>query len=138
MRSILLVFHFIGLAMGLGTSLAFMFLGIASAKMEAAEAKKFMLNTFSLSRMGHIGLTLLILTGLFLMAPYWANLTQSPLLITKLVLVLVLGVLIGINTSFAKKVKQGEAAYLSRLQIFGRLSLLTTLAIVVLAVFNFS
>ena len=57
MRDIMLIIHFIGLAMGLGTSLAFMFLGIASSKMEKKDAEQFTLKTLVLSRMGHIGLT---------------------------------------------------------------------------------
>ncbi|MCB0639038.1 MAG: hypothetical protein KDC54_20555, partial [Lewinella sp.] len=64
MREAALIIHFIGLAMGLGTSFAFMFLGIASSKMEKNDGINFMLKAMSISRMGHIGLTLLILSGL--------------------------------------------------------------------------
>lgn len=138
MRDIMLIIHFIGLAMGLGTSFGFMFLGIASSKMEENEARKFTLNTFALSRMGHIGLTLLVLSGIFLMTPYWQSLTTSPLLIAKLVLVLVLGALIGMLSSTAKKAKEGDTdIHLKKMETFGKFSLLTALVIVVLAVYNF-
>lgn len=138
MRDIMLIIHFIGLAMGLGTSFGFMFLGIASSKMEENEARKFTLNTFALSRMGHIGLTLLVLSGIFLMTPYWQSLTTSPLLIAKLVLVLVLGALIGMLSSTAKKAKEGDTdIHLKKMETFGKISLLTALIIVVLAVYNF-
>ena len=62
-----MIFHFIGLVMGLGTSFGFMFLGMAAAKLPEEERPKFMVNALGLSRMGHIGLTLLVISGLFLM-----------------------------------------------------------------------
>ncbi|MCB0569364.1 MAG: hypothetical protein KDC66_06365 [Phaeodactylibacter sp.] len=137
MREVLLFIHFIGLAMGLGTSLAFMFLGMASAKMEKAEALKFRLNTLALSRMGHIGLALLLASGIALMTPHWSELASMPLLMAKLALVIVLGALIGMISSVGKKVKMGGAdseAHFKKLETLGKVALLTSLAIVVLAV----
>lgn len=138
MKDIALILHFIGLAMGLGTSFAFMFLGIASAKMSKKEALAFQLKVLSLSRMGQIGLVLLLFSGLFLMQPYWAILPNSPLLITKLLLVLVLVFLIGIITTIGGKAKREESEkHLERLGLWGRFSLLTTLLIVIMAVLFF-
>lgn len=138
MREVMLIVHFIGLAMGLGTSLAFMFLGMASAKMEPAEAGKFRMNVLSLSRMGHIGLALLIISGLYLMMPYWGMLSASPLLIAKLVLVVVLTVLIGVIGSAISKAKKGDAEmHLKKVQPLGRITMLTTLVIIILAVYFF-
>lgn len=138
MREIMLIIHFIGLAMGLGTSLAFMFLGMAGAKMEAQDALKFRLNAFALSKMGYIGLTLLVISGIFLMTPYWEILSDMPLLIVKLVLVLILAALIGIIGSEAGKAKKGDAEmHLKKTETLGKLALLTALVIVVLAVYVF-
>lgn len=135
MRDVMLIVHFIGLAMGIGTSIAFMFLGMASSKMEKEEAQKFNVNTFALSRMGHIGLTLLIISGGYLMTPHWINLETTPLLIVKLVLVLVLAALVGIISSKAKKAKLGDTElYLNKIRPLGMLSLLIGLTIVILAV----
>jgi uncharacterized membrane protein len=135
MRDAMLIIHFVGLAMGLGTSFGFMFLGIASSKMEPAEAQKFNINSFALSRMGHIGLLLLIISGGYLMTPYWGSLSQMPLLIAKLVLVLVLAALIGIISANARKAKAGDAEkYLNKIRPLGMLALLTALTIVILAV----
>ena len=136
MRELMLIIHFIGLAMGLGTSFGFMFLGMAASKMEKNEALKFTMNTFALSRMGHIGLGLLILSGLYLIIPFWSQLTT--LLIVKLVLVVVLGALIGILSSNARKLTPENAStQLIKIRMLGQFSLLTSLAIVVLAVLNF-
>ena len=94
MREVMLILHFIGLAMGLGTSFAHAFLGIATSKMSSEEATKFRLHSLALSRMGHIGIALLIISGLYLIIPYWTILPSSPLLVLKLVLVVILVVLI--------------------------------------------
>ena len=138
MRDAMLIIHFIGLAMGLGTSLGFMFLGMASSKMEKEAAVKFRLNSFALSKMGHIGLLLLFISGGYLMTPYWKNLGNMPLMIAKLVLFLALGALIGIISSKAKKAQKGEAeTELKKIETLGKISLVTALAIVVLAVLVF-
>jgi len=138
MREVMLIVHFIGLAMGLGTSLAYMFLGIASSKMEEQEGQNFRLKTFALSRMGHIGLALLIISGGYLITPYWSILSAMPLLIVKLVLVLVLAALIGVISSYARKAKKGDAqSHFKKIETLGKLSVLTALIIVVLAVYIF-
>lgn len=135
MRDTMLIFHFIGLAMGLGTSLAYIFLGIAASKMEKKEARNFTMKNFALSKMGYIGLFLLVLSGGYLMTPYWKVLADMPLLITKLTLVLVLIIELFIIHSFMVKAKKGGAeTSLKKIKILGRLALITTLIIVVLAV----
>jgi uncharacterized membrane protein len=135
MREVMLIVHFIGLVMGIGTSFALLFLGIASSKMEQKEGQKFKLNSFSLIRMAHIGLGLLIISGGYLMTPHWKILADSPLLIAKLVLVVVLGAFIGIIGSTAKKAKKGDAEiHLKKLGLLGKLALITGLTIIVLAV----
>ncbi len=138
MREPVLILHFIGLAMGLGSSLAFLFLGIAAGKMEPAKRAGSLLNAFPIARMGQFGLLLLVLTGGYMMTPYWGILSTTPLLIAKLTLVLVLGAVVGINSSFARKARQGNAeAYMPRMVMLGRIALLTSMTIVVLAVLVF-
>lgn len=137
MREVMLSVHFIGLAMGLGTSFASLFLGMASAKMPPDEAQKFRMNTFVLSRMGHIGLTLLILSGIFLMTPFWSVLPEHPLLMIKLVLVILLAAIVGIISSKVRKAKNGDASQLKSIPTLGRFGLLTGILIVILAVYIF-
>ena len=109
MRDTMLIIHFIGIAMFIGTGFAFMFLEIANSKTkEKEEALRFTFKTFALSKMGHIGLALLLLSGFYLMNPYWQNLTYIPLLLAKLILVAVLAVIIGIISSLARKAKKGN------------------------------
>jgi uncharacterized membrane protein len=132
----MIIFHFIGLAMGLGTSFGFMFLGITSSKMEKEDRIKFKLKSMGLSSMGHIGIALLIISGVALMTPYWSILPSSPVLIAKLVLVLT--ALIGIITSIGKKAWQGDTeAQFRKIESLGKIALLTGVTIVTLAVYFF-
>lgn len=134
----MLIAHFLGLAMGLGTSFAFFFLGMARSKMGKEEGKKFALNALAMSRMGHIGLTLLILSGGYLMTPYWVLLGSRPLLIAKLLLVLGLVFTVSLQSVYAKRAKKGDSkANLKKIATLGRISLLSTIAIVILAVLIF-
>lgn len=139
MRDTMLIIHFIGIAMFIGTGFAFMFLEIANSKTkEKEEALRFTLKTFALSKMGHIGLALLLLSGFYLMNPYWSNLTYIPLLLAKLILVAVLAIVIGIIASLAKKAKKGNAEmHLKKLEIFSKISFILGIAIVILAVLAF-
>ncbi|MEQ9375976.1 MAG: hypothetical protein RIG68_12405 [Imperialibacter sp.] len=138
MRELMLILHFIGLTMGLGTSFAHAFLSIATSKMSADEATKFRMHSMVLSRMGHIGLGLLIISGLYLITPYWAILPSSPLLMLKLALVVVLLVLLTLISSLTRKAGKGDAELqLKKMEQVGKMTLLCGLAIVVLAVYIF-
>ena len=138
MKDVMLITHFIGLVMGVGTSFALIFLGRVKSKMEKLEGQKFMLNTLALGKMGQIGLSLLILSGGYLMTPYWGSLSNSSLLMTKLVFVSLLIVFIVIISTLAKKAKQGDTEkQLKKIELFIKLALLTGLTIVILAVYNF-
>jgi len=103
MRDFMLILHFIGLVMGLGTSFAHAFLDQVTSKMGVDEATKFRLQVMVLSKMGHIGITLLLISGIYLIIPYWSTLPHHPWLIVKLVLVAILIVLIFLITRGVKK-----------------------------------
>ncbi len=137
MRDAMLIVHFIGLAMGLGTSLGFLFLGTAASKMKKEEGQSFMMKSSSLSKMGQTGLVVLVLSGGYLMTPHWKSLGTMPLMIGKLVLVLALGALLGIMSAKMKKVKKGDVLQMKSLPILSRIALLVSLTIVILAVLNF-
>ena len=138
MREIMLVIHLLGLSMGLGTSFGFMFLGIAASKMDKEEAQKFTLNTFALSKMGTIGIILLVISGGYMITPYLKVLGTMPFLIVKLILVLILIALIILLNRSSKKAKAGDFKnQLKRIQMLGRFSLLTAILIVIMAVLSF-
>ncbi len=137
MKDVMLITHFIGLAMGLGTSFAMMFIGIVASKMELDEKSKFIINASVITKMGHIGLVLLFISGGYLMTPYWAALSTMPTMIAKLVLFVVLGGLIGVMSAKLKKAKAGDTAQLQTVKKLGPVALFTGIAIVVLAVLTF-
>lgn len=138
MKTAMLIVHFLGLAMGVGASFGGLFLGLAGSKMEKEESIKFAVKTFTLSRMGHIGLTMLIISGFYLITPFWGSLASMPLLIAKLVLVLTLTVSVSISAIYANRAKKGDAvANLKKIATLGRVSLLSGITIVVLAVLIF-
>lgn len=87
MREIFLIIHFIGLSMGLGTSIAYIFLGRVASTLTQEKSKSFFFNALYLRRMGQIGLGLLIFSGLYLVLPFWSSLRSNPLLILKFGLV---------------------------------------------------
>lgn len=68
MYTTLLVLHFLGLALGVGTGFAQMTLGIAARDMAPPERTQFMLRASALGKNGSIGLLLLIVSGLGMMA----------------------------------------------------------------------
>ena len=134
----MLIIHFLGLAMGLGTSFAFMFLGIAGSKMDKEEGTKFALKTFALGTMGHIGLVMLIISGLYLMTPYWNALSSMPMLLAKLLLVLVLTIAVIVANVYTRRAKGGETeANLKKIASVGKITLLSGIGIVLLAVLIF-
>ena len=71
MKDAMLIIHFIGLAMGLGTSFAHAFLGKTISKLEQSEAAKFRSQIMVLSQMGYTGALFLIVSGIYLLVPYW-------------------------------------------------------------------
>ena len=138
MRTAMLIIHFLGLAMGVGTSFGFLFLGIAGSKMEKEEGKKFTLNAFAMSTMGHIGLTMLIISGLYLITPFWGALGSMPLLVAKLALVLTLTFSVILASVYSNRAKKGDTgSNLKKVALLGRITLLSGIAIVVLAVLIF-
>lgn len=138
MRETMLILHFIGLSMGLGTSFAHAFLGIATTKMSPEEVVKFQVHSLVLSNMGNVGIGLLVISGLYLITPFWSVLTSMPLLMAKLGLVLVLIVLISMINMLAKKARSGDAeVHLKKMAPIGKMTLIIALTIVVLAVLVF-
>jgi len=137
MREVMLITHLLGLTMGVGTSFAFFFLGKRASKLEGEEALKFIVNTQYMGTMGHIGLTMLIISGGYLMTPYWKILPSNPLLIAKLSLVLFLIVMIIVMGLASRKAKKGDFSGLKLVRKLGPIALLTGITIVSLAVLVF-
>lgn len=138
MREVMLIVHFIGLAMALGSGFANLFLNAVVSKLEPAERGNFMARISVLGRMGQTGLALLILSGLSLMTPYWKVLGDMPLLIAKLSLVGVLVLSVAyILITLNKSKKQGNPGLLKNIKPLGMLNFFIGVTIVMLAVLIF-
>ncbi|MFD2909025.1 hypothetical protein ACFSX9_09770 [Flavobacterium ardleyense] len=138
MKDTMLIVHFIGLAMGLGTSFAHAFLGKTISKLEQSEAAKFRVQIKGLSQMGTTGIIVLIVSGIYLLIPYWSIINTLPLLILKLVLFTVLVILIVlINRTARKNLINHNDVNLKRIGILGQLTLIISIVIVIIAVHIF-
>ena len=135
MRDIMLMIHFIGLAMGLGTSFAHAFLGKTISALEKDEARKFRNQIKALSQMGSIGTILLLVSGIYLLIPFLPILFSLPLLILKLVLFIILVILIVlINQGAKKNYKNNTEDNLNRIELMGKFAMIIGIIIVIVAV----
>ena len=138
MKDLMLILHFIGLAMAVGTGFSNLFLGMVAGKLEPQERGSFMMKTSILIMMGKTGLVLLLISGFYMITPYWSVLGEMPLLVTKLVLVGILIFLVGMISALSGKAKrENNPALMAKVKPFGMAALFTGLAIVVCAVLTF-
>lgn len=138
MKDILLILHFIGLAMAMGTSFANLFLGPPLARLPKEEAIRILLHNSILVRMGQIGLVLLIVSGILLLIPLWETLSHCALFLTKMGLVVILTILVILIGGHVKKAKMADPEiHLPKVPPLGKLAFIIGIAIVVLAVLVF-
>lgn len=135
------ILHFLGLAMGVGTGFAMFTLGFATRQLAPPERAAFMLRATALSRMGSIGLLLLIVSGLGMMWQRGVDVVFAwggGLFHVKLTLVVVLIGLVGyMHALTARAKREGGGPIMAKLAIVGQLTLLVGITIVVLAVLAF-
>ena len=138
---VLLMIHFIGLALGVGASFALFTLRKASASLEPAERSKFMLRAAVVSKNGSYGLLLLLLSGLamfFLGGPRAVMAAGGPAFHAKLTLVVVLCGVVGYSQALGKRARlAGGGPLMAKLGTLGTVSLALSVAIVVCAVIAF-
>jgi hypothetical protein len=138
---LMLILHFIGLALGVGTSFAMMNLGISTKDTPLPEKTAFFLKAFSLSKNGSIGLALLILSGfgmMFVKGPSAVMAWGGGMFHAKLALVAVLTGFVGYMHSLIRKAKKENGGpVMARIPKAGRIGLLLSTATVVLAVLAF-
>jgi uncharacterized membrane protein len=141
MFPVLLILHFIGLALGVGTGFAMMTLGKASADLSPEERTKFMLRASVLSKNGSIGLGLLILSGLGMLVERGFGTVfklGGGLFHAKLTLVVIMAGLLGYMQATLKKAREaGGGPLMAKLPKLGGAMLMLGLAVIVLAVLAF-
>lgn len=140
MYDFLLILHFLGLALGVGTSFAMLTLGIATKDLAGDDRVKFFQRASLLSKNGSIGLTLLILSGVgFLLARGFGTVFAwgGGAFHTKLLLVVILSGCLGYSQVLTKRMRQGDTSAMAKLPKLGRVMLLLSVGIVICAVVAF-
>jgi len=136
---ILLVLHFLGLAMGFSVSFAGMVMGAMIARAKPEERP--VLGRFLpvMSRVGDIGLVLLWGSGLSLLYLKWGGFRNvAPTFHAKITLVVALTLLVGYIHALQGRLKRGDHAVQGRMQTAGKFAFLLAVSIVVLAVLTFN
>ena len=133
--------HFLGLALGVGTSFALLALGAAARELAPEERTRFLLRAATLRKNGSYGLGLLILSGLgilFLRGPGEVMRSAGGAFHLKLTLVVILCGFFGYTQSVAKKVRlAGGGPLMAKLPRLGVIMLGLSVAIVGCAVAAF-
>lgn len=138
MKDTMLIVHFLGLILGMGAGVSNFFIGMSNRNMPKEERPKFFLRLRVSGYLGLSGIILLILSGGYLMTPYWAALPSMPTLIAKLALVVVLLILILImDQKWRGAVKNNGGPDLMALPKLGRFALPIGILIIILAVLTF-
>lgn len=141
MYFILLFFHFIGLALGVGAGFANLTLGTATRDLSPAERVAFMLRASAIGKNGSYGLLLLIATGVGMMVLRGVPQTLAwggGAFHAKLALVVVFSGLFGYLQSLvarARRERGGPA--MAKIPRVSRILLLISIAIVACAVIAF-
>lgn len=135
---ILLMLHFLGLAMGFGTSFANMVMtGLVT---KAAPAEKAVLGRFppAMLRVGDTGLVLLWVTGLILLYTRWGGFAVLPWQFhAKITAVAILSGVIGYIHVLVRKARLGDAAAAARIPAVGKVAFLMATLALVFAVLTF-
>ena len=138
---VLLMLHFVGLALGVGASFASFALRKASAELEPPERTKFALRAMVVAKNGSYGLALLLLTGLgmlFMRGPGAVLAAGGPAFHAKLTLVVILCGVVGYSQVLGKRAREaGGGPALAKVPAVSNAILLLGVAIIVSAVLAF-
>lgn len=137
---VLLMLHFVGLAVGVGASFASFTLRRAAAALPEAERVSFALRALSVGKNGSYGLLLLLLSGLamFFMRGPSAIMAIGGAFHAKLTLVVILCGVVGYSQALGKRAREaGGGPALVRLAAVSNAILLLGVGIVICAVIAF-
>ena len=134
MREVMLFTHFLGMLLAIGPIAIILFSGIVTSKMDKDQAIGFRHGLFRLVIIAHIGITLALVSGGYLMTPYWKQLGDMPLLIAKLIFYAVLLFTLSMISVSSRKARENQAAASIQKPLnWARISFIVGLAIIILA-----
>jgi hypothetical protein len=135
---VLLVLHFLGLAMGLSASLTGLVAGRIIQSAAPSERAAVARVPTAMSHVGGAGLVLLWVSGLALVFSRWGGFGSLPgTFHAKLTAVVVLTGLVGYVHALQKRARLGDATAPVRLALVGKVNLVVAVAAIVLAVLTF-
>jgi uncharacterized membrane protein len=137
-NEVVLILHFLGLAMGFSVSIGNIVVVNLMAK--AAPGERAVLARFppAISKVGHAGLGLLWATGLTMLYTRWNGLAGMPWQFhVKLTAVILLTLTVAYLTRLEKQVRRGDTAAAARIQTFGKVASASALVAVIFAVLTF-
>jgi hypothetical protein len=137
-NEVVLILHFLGLAMGMSVSFGNIVMLNLIAK--AAPPEKAVLARFppAISKVGRAGLALLWATGLTMLYTRWNGLAGMPWQFhVKLTAVILLTLTVVYLTRLEGQVSRGDAAAAARIQTFGKVASASALVAVIFAVLTF-
>ncbi len=141
MLDLWLILHFIGVALGVGTSVAMVTLGLSTSDMAPAEREAFMRRASVVGVNGSIGLLLLITSGVGLLLTRGVDVVMAwggPMFHIKLTLVVILIGVFGYLQMLVRKSRSADgAAAAARIPLISRIMLLLSVSIIVFAVLAF-
>ncbi len=138
LNEVLLILHFVGLAMGLAVPFSSIVMQGLVAKAAPLEQPVLMRFSPAMSRVGDIGLALLLVTGVTLVFTKYGGFAIMPWQFhVKLAAVALLVALVGYIHVLMGKARKGDAAAAARIPIVGRFTFLLALTAVVFAVLTF-
>lgn len=138
-NKILLMLHFVGLAMGLSVAFANMTMAVLISR--AAAPEKLILGRFPLAmtRVGMIGLALLWATGLTMVFTRWHGFSTLPSTFhIKLTAVVLLTITVGYIQHLEKRVRRGDSAAVARIETVGKVAFALALIAIIFAVLTFN
>ena len=141
MLDFLLILHFIGLALGVGTGFAMLTLGLSTADMAPADRGAFMRRASVITRNGATGLTLLIVSGVGLVMARGVQMVMAwggPMFHVKLTLVAIMIGVFGYLQVLLRQSRSADgAAAAARIPLVSRVMLVLGVSVVVFAVLAF-
>ncbi len=104
----MLIFHFIGLALSFGSMITFLVIRRSCSKVTFSESESLHNNIKQVMRLSHIGLGVMLITGGYLMTPYWALLGKMPLLHIKFTVYIIWYITLIVLSLYLRKARQSQ------------------------------
>ena len=138
MREFVLIVHLLSLVLALGSMATFIIIRKDISRVSGCESNFALITIRKFLNIAYIGMLLMILSGLYLIIPYWPSLASMPLIhikITVVVLWLIVLIILGVNL---KRVKpESYLSYDAKIGLLSFLSVILGLIVVALAIFAF-